>query len=1750
MKKYRKSLLAFFLVVVMTFSSSGIGIYAATTTEKSSKPVSSKELETERIAANKKRKEGKAATVKNSTKMISNDYIQCVIDDDGEFNIGTADGDCLLYNYPYGKTSETLIRIDSTDYLFNDYVTDVTAIGSDECVATAEIENVKIEQILQIENNPSTSKKDLISIKYRYTNRSEEEKKIGVRIMIDTMLGSNDGAPFKINGVAVTTEREYFGETIPKIYQAMDSLTNPDIVATGYLYYNAGERPDKVQFASWPNVCGSSWGYAIDPKRSVVNDSAVAVYFDRESLSSGATKTVLTRYGVYNSESANGYDRFDYDNNTYSQELAEQLAVYAALAYQDYQYVSLIDNFYAVKNAEYYRLKDRLKQDGFSNFKKYNYTDPTENGATFNFASKKVNYKGTVRNLVVVSVRGTNKIQWKGNMNLVQGGSNGPFNDDESYSFLSGEKQVKQKLKEYCNSEDIKNAMVLVTGHSRGGAIGNLLAADLTKNGLGNGLVDEDSVYAYLFAVPNCTRKPDKNMTNIFNFCFTDDFVPSVPLNNKWNYDKNGKTFTKSAKQLYKNNVEFQDKAYESTRLSEQRDPSFKLQSCQDLIRYIGDNWTSVDEYYTKKVKWTGNNTLYLYMHNVIAPAAMGDLGPSLKLAAGQLSGKYQKIADYFVDGTHAAYNVNDNHQMYTYYDALRTNCFDTPQSTAANVESAEENEDEKSISGKSAVTFSDSDEEKDALKAFANQGSNATILGWNFEDGYSLSGIILDEETNRVTEIDLEYPESDENEPLYLEGNLDLSAFSSLKKVKIAGNHISELILPTQKSSVLEYLDCSHNALTALSVQGAALKYCNAEYNELGQDTLKQMAALSGNIEIYYENQKIPQDAEFANDDVAKLKTILTDEEIWDPETPGSWPGVVWTNINGTYYVTRLELSGYELSGAGDFSGFSHLQYLDCSANNLSSLDVSNCGELDTVQCCANNLTTFTVNDSTHLQTLYCSGNKLPVNVLDSLQIENKELGWQGVSAEVNDFDEEEYAVLSSFSDVMQWTDDDPGSWQEVQWKLGTDGKYHVVSLDLAEQKELTGELDLTVFSDLESFKLTGSGFSEIILPNTMEELPEQVFFGCVNLKDITLPSGLKSISKEAFRECSSLENVFLPATVTKIAEGAFRCCTALNGIYFTGNAPTDIGENAFLNVGPSFTIYNLKGTTGFDREFFESFIRQSIDDLSIYQLPDKMNYYLGETLNMDGLVLLKLGTDGSHRFIETGYTYDQQRFDSPGVQSVAVSYEGAQVEMEISVSYPDVELTLSSGYKEMEVNDVDVLEVTAKCEDLSEDILKENITWESSDPSIVMVEADQENPFKANIKALKVGYCSITAKIYENEISADIDVVVPITGLKLNDITVGVCQWKYVTYEVQPADASQNIDWTSSDESIAEVYEDGRIYGKMPGICTVTARAGNISAFMRVTVVLQPKETIQVTKSEQLDSNTRQTGRGYDNNMDKLWTYTVPGAQNITISLSKYCELEDECDYLFLLDKNNKVLYKWTGTEAAGKTVTVSGDTVKIYMKTDGSFCDYYGFKVDKVDVTYPGSKVDKENVSYPVTNPSGSNTKISKISLDGISHNIAASKKIKLTAKGTPAGIRLPKLLWSTSNKKVATVTQSGIVTIKKKTGGKSVIIRAKATNGSGLTATWKIKSMKGVVKKVSVSGAKTVKAGKSLKLKAKVTATKGANKKLKWICSNTKYAMVNSKGIVKTKKAGKGKKVKITAMATDGSNKKKTVTIKIK
>lgn len=170
---------------------------------------------------------------------------------------------------------------------------------------------------------------------------------------------------------------------------------------------------------------------------------------------------------------------------------------------------------------------------------------------------------------------------------------------------------------------------------------------------------------------------------------------------------------------------------------------------------------------------------------------------------------------------------------------------------------------------------------------------------------------------------------------------------------------------------------------------------------------------------------------------------------------------------------------------------------------------------------------------------------------------------------------------------------------------------------------------------------------------------------------------------------------------------------------------------------------------------------------------------------------------------------------------------------------------------------------------------------------------------------------------------------------------------------------------------------------------------------------------------------------------------------------------------------------------------------------------------------------------------------------ISIYGISGEIAAGKKIKLSASVLPKEFAKKKVKWKSSNTRIATVNKSGVVTVKEGSGGKSVKITASLEKG-GTSASYKITSMGGIVVEIVISGSKSVKVGKTIQLSASVWCTSAAetNTKVKWKSENEKYASVDEYGTVTAYKAGKGKKVKITAMATDGSGVKKTVTVKIK
>ena len=93
----------------------------------------------------------------------------------------------------------------------------------------------------------------------------------------------------------------------------------------------------------------------------------------------------------------------------------------------------------------------------------------------------------------------------------------------------------------------------------------------------------------------------------------------------------------------------------------------------------------------------------------------------------------------------------------------------------------------------------------------------------------------------------------------------------------------------------------------------------------------------------------------------------------------------------------------------------------------------------------------------------------------------------------------------------------------------------------------------------------------------------------------------------------------------------------------------------------------------------------------------------------------------------------------------------------------------------------------------------------------------------------------------------------------------------------------------------------------------------------------------------------------------------------------------------------------------------------------------------------------KVQKSSAG--TVSPITSSLKMEKIKITGISKQIAAGKKIKLTLNIQPSNAANKGVDWKSSNPKVATVNKDGVVTMKKNSGGKSVTITATAKDGSG-------------------------------------------------------------------------------------------------
>ena len=168
-----------------------------------------------------------------------------------------------------------------------------------------------------------------------------------------------------------------------------------------------------------------------------------------------------------------------------------------------------------------------------------------------------------------------------------------------------------------------------------------------------------------------------------------------------------------------------------------------------------------------------------------------------------------------------------------------------------------------------------------------------------------------------------------------------------------------------------------------------------------------------------------------------------------------------------------------------------------------------------------------------------------------------------------------------------------------------------------------------------------------------------------------------------------------------------------------------------------------------------------------------------------------------------------------------------------------------------------------------------------------------------------------------------------------------------------------------------------------------------------------------------------------------------------------------------------------------------------------------------------------------------------KVTKIKLNKTSVTIYVGETYKLKATVSPSNASNKKVTWSSSDKKIATVSSSGKVTAKK--AGK-VTITVKAKDGSGKKATCKV-TVKKATKVSSIKLNKTtlkLTVGDTATVKATVSPSKATNKEVSWTSNDKSVATVSSKGKITATGVGTAK---ITVKAKDGSGKKATVKVTV-
>lgn len=495
--------------------------------------------------------------------------------------------------------------------------------------------------------------------------------------------------------------------------------------------------------------------------------------------------------------------------------------------------------------------------------------------------------------------------------------------------------------------------------------------------------------------------------------------------------------------------------------------------------------------------------------------------------------------------------------------------------------------------------------------------------------------------------------------------------------------------------------------------------------------------------------------------------------------------------------------------------------------------------------------------------------------------------------------------------------------------------------SLEIAQIPEGVTRIGTGAFSGCSLLK-------KVKLPDQTTELAYRVFSSCTNLKEINLPDTLTAIRDNAFYNCDALTELEFPAQLTTIEANAFNDCDALTKVTIPDTV-TQMGANVFYHCD---SLADVSLGTG------------------LISLP---TYAFAQCPKLTDIILpYRMTTLNANAFNAcTGLTEITMPRSLTSIGSQVFSYPGKMTIYGINGTYAQTyaeDNGITFVNREVNAEDVKISQTDLKIgkgqnRQLFLTVTPQNFTdevaWKSGNTDIATVTTD------GAVRGISCGTTNIKVTVGNVSSSCNVTVYQPITSIRLNKSSAALAAGDTLalTASVYPNDATDpRYNWSSTNPSIASVNENGVVTALAKGEATITAAASDGSGVTARCTISVTTEMITVP-----DVSNLQSPHPYENNCSDSWLYKVEGASGIAVTFSEKTEVEDGFDYIYLYDKNNALVGTYTGKELAGKTISVTGDTIRIKLETDNGGTAY-GFEVESVtkEAHEGGSSGNGEHVS----------------------------------------------------------------------------------------------------------------------------------------------------------------------------------------